>query len=74
MTDDPRTDDGRWQAKHTDDQYIKSVENNSPAGTAEIADELDVNVETARLRLRQLADQGDLQMKKIANRLVFRAE
>lgn len=69
--DDNRDDIGRYEETHDDEDYFESVARHEPAGTRDVADDLDVNVETARLRLKQLAADDELVQQTVGGRLLF---
>lgn len=71
MTEDNRDDSGRYNERHPDAKYVEAVKRHSPAGTRDVADDLNVHVETARLRLKQLADDDQLEQGEVGGRLIF---
>jgi predicted ArsR family transcriptional regulator len=68
---DNRDEDGRYNKHHTDQQYINAVRRHEPAGTRDIANDLNVDVETARLRLTNLATKDKLNQSRAGNTLIF---
>lgn len=73
MSDDERTDGGRFRPKHDDPEYVRAVAEREPAGTKEVADAVGVTRQNADRRLRSLEDDGRLTSKKIGNTLVWSA-
>lgn len=71
MTEDERTDGGRFRPEHGDREYLQAVSEHEPAGTAEVADALGVTRQNADRRLRSLEDDGQLTSKKIGTTLVW---
>lgn len=56
---------------HTDREYYHAVENNEPAATSEVADEVGVSRQEADRRLRKLESQGKVKKKKVGVSLVW---
>lgn len=74
MDDDRERDSsGQYQPEYSDTEIIRAVEKHEPAGTQEIADELDIARQSADYRLRKLEDQGKLSVKKVGGTLVWSA-
>lgn len=72
MNDDRERDEsGQFEAEHTDDEIIQAVRLNEPAGTQEVADELEIARQSADYRLRRLLDQGRVEKKMIGNSLAW---
>jgi len=68
---DNRDDDGRYTDHHSDEEYVDAVGKHEPAGTRDIANELGVDVETARLRLIDLASKNKLEQSRAGKTLIF---
>lgn len=69
-----RDDQGRFKENISDEDIIKVVRSLQPAGTIDIANELDIERQSADYRLRQLVETDDLQKNKIGNSLVWRIQ
>jgi hypothetical protein len=71
MTEDERTDGGRFRPEHDDREYVRAVAEHDPAGTTEVAETVGVTRQNADQRLRGLEDDGRLTSKKVGNTLVW---
>ena len=60
-----RDERGRYASDHTDADVLNAVREHDPAGTSEIAEQLDIARQSADQRLRKLADAGRVHRKKI---------
>lgn len=67
------TDRGN-RRQYSDAAFIQAVERLEPASTPEVAEYVGCVEETARLRLNDLRDSGDLQHKKISHGSVWYTE
>lgn len=68
---DRDTDTGRYTETYPTEEFIKAVRELSPAGTADVADRVGCQYETAYKKLQQLADQGKITSDKIGGSLVW---
>lgn len=66
-----RDNRGRFVSEHTDADVIAAVRDREPAATSEVADELGVTRQSADVRLRKLADAGQVSRKKIGAAAVW---
>jgi DNA-binding Lrp family transcriptional regulator len=57
-------DDG--QTRYPNEDFLKAVQDNSPASTGEVAKQVGCTRRNADIRLRKLAEQGKINRKKIA--------
>jgi len=71
MSETERDEQGRFTAKHSDEEIIAVVEQYAPAGTTEVANELGIKRPSADYRLRQLAEAGAVTNKKIGGSLAW---
>lgn len=72
MDDDRERDSsGQYQPEYSDTEIIRAVEKHEPAGTQEIADELDIARQSADYRLRQLEKGGEVSSKKVGGSLIW---
>ncbi len=71
MEDKDRNDRGRYKPEHSDEEFIRAVAKNEPAGTKEVADELGIARQGADYRLRKLEKEGQISKKKIGRSLVW---
>ena len=69
--DRERNEGGQFQPEYTDGEVVKAVEQNDPAGTTEVADELGIARQSADYRLHRLLDDGRVSKKKVGNSLVW---
>lgn len=75
MTEDrKRNNRGRFEPKKTDKEVIEAVRKHQPAGTAEVAKELNIERQSADYRLRKLEKQGRVNSKKIGRSLAWSVE
>lgn len=72
--DRERNESGRFEPEYTDEEVIKAVRANEPAGTKEVADELGIARQSADYRLRRLLDEERVLKKKVGNSLVWSVE
>jgi predicted ArsR family transcriptional regulator len=66
-----RNDQGQFEQEHDDTVVIAAVRKHEPAGTSEVANELEVTRQSADYRLRKLHSDDRVQKKKIGNTLVW---
>ena len=71
--DRERNENGRFQPDYSDKEVIEAVQKHSPAGTAEVADELGIARQSADYRLRRLLEEERVSKKKVGNSLVWKA-
>ena len=69
--DRERNDRGRFEPEHTDEAVLEAVRKHEPAGTREIASELEIARQSADYRLRKLLDEGQVSKQKIGNSLAW---
>lgn len=72
--DRERNEGGRFEPEHTNEEVLEAVRKHEPAGTKEVADELDIARQSADYRLRRLLDEGRVSKKKVGNSLVWSVE
>lgn len=53
------------ETRYPDEDFIKAVNNNSPASTSEVAKEVGCTRRNADIRLKKLANKGEVKRKKI---------
>lgn len=51
---------------YPDEDFISAVEENTPASTAEVAEQVGCTRRNADIRLKKLVDEGKIRRKKIA--------
>jgi hypothetical protein len=66
-----RDNRGRFASEHADADVVAAVRDREPAATSEVADELGVARQSADVRLRKLADAGQVSRKKIGAAAVW---
>lgn len=66
-----RNDRGRFEPEKTDREVLEAVRKHQPAGTAEVAEELDIERQSADYRLRKLENQNQVESKKIGRTLAW---
>ena len=71
MSRNERDERGRFRPDHADREFLATVADREPAGTAEIAEAVGVTRQNADQRLRQLADDGTVTSKKIGGTLIW---
>lgn len=71
MSNTDRDEQGRFAAKHTDDDVLAAVRKHEPAGTTEVADELGSKRPSADYRLRRLEEERKVTSKMIGNSLAW---
>ncbi len=71
MTEPDRNDQGRFTPQHSDEEVIEAVQKHEPAATSEVAEELNIERQSADYRLRNLYEEGSIDMKKIGASLVW---
>ena len=71
MGDRDRNEGGEFEPEHTDQDILRVVEENEPAGTQEVADQLGIARQSADYRLRKLHGEGRVNKKKIGNSLAW---
>jgi predicted transcriptional regulator len=71
MTERNRDDQGRFSAHCSDREVIEAVRKHEPAATSEVAEELDIERQSADYRLRNLYDEEEIDKKKIGASLVW---
>lgn len=67
MPEDPRR-------QFSDQELIDAVGEHAPAGTSEVAEAVDASRQAVDPRLKQLAEQGEIQRKQIAKVQVWYRE
>lgn len=72
--DRERNEGGQFEPEYTDEEVVKAVEENEPAGTTEVANELGIARQSADYRLRRLLDDERVSKKKVGNSLVWSVE
>lgn len=65
-------DTQRFTPTYSDDDFLTAVRELEIAGTSEVADRVGCSTENARVRLEQLADQGQLEKRQIGRRNIYR--
>lgn len=71
MGDRDRNEEGEFEPEHTDKDILRVVEENEPAGTQEIADQLGIARQSADYRLRKLHKEDRVKKKKLGNSLAW---
>lgn len=71
MSDREREGSGEFLPDVGDEELIAAVEKHDPAATSEVAAEVNLSRQAADYRLRQLAERGEVNKKKIAASLVW---
>lgn len=71
MNDTERDDRGRFTPQVSDDELLKAVRENEPAGTAEVGDAVGLARQNADYRLRRLQEDGSVRNKKVGRSLVW---
>lgn len=71
MGDKDRDDQGRYKPEYSDEEFLRAVEKNEPAGTSEVAEELGIARQGSDYRLRRLEKEGKVSKKKVGNSLVW---
>ena len=71
MGDRDRNEGGEFEPEHTDKDILQVVEDNEPAGTQEVADQLGIARQSADYRLRKLHEEGRVNKKRIGNSLAW---
>ena len=66
-----KDEDGRFSTTRTDQQIVDAVGANAPAGTAEVAEALELTRQAADYRLRQLREAGRVESKQIGSVLAW---
>jgi len=62
---------GPFEEKHSDEEILDFIEKIEVATTSEVAEEFSYHIQTARRRLKALADQGELNQKDVGKRFVW---
>ena len=60
--------------KYTDDEFIKAVQEHSPASTSEVAESVGCTRPSADGRLKELVEEGEIRRKKIGKVQVWFTE
>lgn len=66
-----RSDGGQFTPEHTDAEILAAVRAHEPAGTSEVAGEVNMTRQGTDRRLRRLRDAGRVNSKKIGASLVW---
>ena len=66
-----RDDGGQFKPDCTDEEVLKAVAENEPAGTKEVGNALGIARQSADYRLRQLLNGGEISKKKIGQTLIW---
>lgn len=66
-----KDDDGRFSENRTDREVLDAVVAHTPAGTAEVAEALDVTRQAADYRLRRLREEERVRSKKVGGSLIW---
>lgn len=69
MPEDERS--GPFEEQYSDEDLLAFIEANEVVTTREVADEFDYHVQTARRRLKSLAEQERLNQKDVGKRFVW---
>lgn len=62
---------GPYEEQHSDEELLAFVEENEVVTTKEVAEEFDYHIQTARRRLKSLAEKEKLNQKDIGKRFVW---
>lgn len=67
MPNDERNDaSGQFVAKYRDEAFTEALRKQGETGTREVAHTVGCDYDTARLRLRQLAEDGTVQRRQVS--------
>lgn len=69
MVEDDRS--GPFEEEHSDEELLAFVAENEVVTTKEVADHFDYHLQTARRRLKSLAQEGELKQKDVGKRFVW---
>lgn len=69
-----RNERGQFEPEHSDEEVIAEVRKHQPAGTGEIAKELNIARQSADYRLKRLENEGKVKSKKIGGTLAWSVE
>lgn len=67
--DQERNMGGQFEPEYTDEEVVRAVVENKPAGTTEVANELGIARQSAGHRLRRVLDDERVSKKKVGNSL-----
>ena len=67
--DQERNVGGQFEPEYTDEEVVRAVVENKPAGTTEVANELGIAGQSADHRLRRVLDDERVSKKKVGNSL-----
>lgn len=67
--DDERS--GPFEEHHTDEDILEYVEREEVVTTREVADHFEYHLQTARRRLKSLAEDGELNQKDVGKRYIW---
>ena len=67
---DPET--GKFTSKYTNEEFLSALHDLGEAGTADVAEAVGCNRETARLRLNELVERGAVERRKIAGAILWK--
>ena len=62
---------GPFEQKHADDDLLAFIDHEEVVTTKEVADHFDYHLQTARRRLKALAQDGQLKQKDVGKRFVW---
>lgn len=69
MADEDRS--GPFEKKYSDDDLLAFIEQEEVVTTKEVADHFEYHLQTARRRLKALAQNGQLEQKDVGKRFVW---
>lgn len=71
MAGDDDEQSGPFEEQHSDEEILAFVEQEEVVTTKEVAEHFDYHLQTARRRLKSLAEEGELNQKDVDKRLVW---
>jgi predicted HTH transcriptional regulator len=69
--DDSEDQHNPFELQHTDEKLLEYIRHEEVVTTKEIADHFDYHLQTARRRLKELEQEGELHKKDSGKRLVW---
>lgn len=69
MSEDER--DGPFEKQHSDEELLEFIRQEEVVTTREVADNFDYHLQTSRRRLKQLEQDGKLEMKDAGKRMIW---
>ena len=69
MSEDERS--GPFEERVSDEEILAFIEQEEVVTTKEVADEFEYHIQTARRRLKQLNQEGEIRQKDVGKRFVW---